>query len=389
MEVFQSGGTTKIHLLEVSKKKGELVIINRFLTDDLSILAQKAKKTIPLYLVYNTEGVITKRTHAGSTLKDRAAVENLFPGLNFGNFYYQIVDLNPSSFISVCKKQELDALVDKIKSHKLALAGISLGTSVLVSIWDHVQDHTLYTNADLIRKEGNDIGGVIISKNTDPIQQTYTINGLIVANTDLLGFSGVVSFLSGNHGQESNFKETIEALENSFVSNRTFSVLLRVFISAILGILLVNFLIFNHYFEKTERIKTSLALDTENKKNLTLLREKVGEKERKVDAIISFSNSRTSFYLDRLALSTPESILFSEVQYSPLQMPIQTSKPILLYDNVILVLGSSSNSEDFSTWITGLETLDWVKKVETMDYDYKNNNSSEFKVQISVEDPKK
>ncbi|MEC7263730.1 MAG: PilN domain-containing protein, partial [Bacteroidota bacterium] len=157
----------------------------------------------------------------------------------------------------------------------------------------------------------------------------------------------------------------------------------------ILGVLLANFLVFNHYFKKSERIRTNLALDSENKKNLTMIRDKVNEKEKKVDAIVSFSNSRTSFYLDRLAASIPESILLTEVQYQPLQMPVQVSKPVLLQEHTILVLGSSASSNDFSTWITQLESLDWVEKVETMDYDYRNNNSSEFKVQISVADPKK
>ena len=387
MEVFQSGGETKFQLVEIARKKGELTLVQSVFYDDLSTAVQNSKPALPLFLVYNTASVITKSTAVGSTLENRAAVENLFPGLNFDNFYYQIARLKNTSFISVCKQTELDNLIQKLKELKINLVGISLGPSSLSSILGYLKEDLIYTHTDKITLTDAQDTSISISKTSESVPTRYHLNGLEVTNADMLSFGGVVHFLTADKEVDSNYGDMVETLKSSFVTNRTFTLLLRMGILLVLGILLVNFLVFNHYFEATERIRTNLALDSENKKNLTLLRDRVEEKEKKVDAILSFSNSKASFYLDRLAASIPQSILLTALQYQPLSVPIQAAKPIVLQGNTILVLGSSANSEDFSTWITQLETMDWVDKVETMDYDYRNNTSSEFKVHINIAAP--
>lgn len=63
---------------------------------------------------------------------------------------------------------------------------------------------------------------------------------------------------------------------------------------------------------------------------------------------------------------------------------MQESKPIQLDKNRILAMGTSISSEDFSSWVTHLEAIEWIGSVETMDYDYKNKNTSNFKIKISV-----
>ncbi len=63
------------------------------------------------------------------------------------------------------------------------------------------------------------------------------------------------------------------------------------------------------------------------------------------------------------------------------------SKPIALDSHILLLIGTCSQSDAFSQWIRQLEAFEWVKVIETMDYDYKNSTSSTFKIKIHVERP--
>ncbi|KQC29392.1 hypothetical protein [Flagellimonas eckloniae] len=381
LEIYQIEGTTQFRLLQVIKKKGELVIMDSQSFGELEMLPSLAKVSVPIYLIYNTDSVITK--HAISNFEDRAAVEQVFPGLNFENFFYQISKLKDLPCISVVKKQDVENYLVQLKKMKFNVGGFSLGPCSLSIIVDYLDSDFIFTNTDKLVLNGLSDTNLSISKKNSSVS-TYNINGLSVKNTEIMAFSGVLSFLTSNTMRASNFSNVGRNLQSEFVNSRTFGILLRSSLGFILLLLLSNFLLFNFYFDRVQLSKENLAFKNENKKNLTIVRNRVNEKEKKVDAVLSLSNSRTSFYLDKLGASLPKSILLTELLYQPLTKPIQESKPIQLDENRILVMGTSISSEDFSSWITLLETIEWITSVETMDYDYKNKNTSNFKIKISV-----
>lgn len=384
LEVYQIGNNVKFHLLEVVKKKGELVIVNSQSFEELQLLVDFAKPSAPICLIYNTDSVITKQTGAESNFEDKGAVEQLFPGLNFENFFYQISKLKDLPYISVVKKQDVENYLAQLKKMKFNVGGFSLGPCSLSTLVDYLKNDFIFTNTDKVVLKGVSDANLSISRKKDSSVSTYNINGLSVKNTEIMAFSGVLSFLTSNTTATSNFGDVAQNLQSEFATSRTFGILLRSSLGFILLLLLSNFLFFNFYFDRVQLSKENLAFENENKKNLIAVRDRVTEKEKKVDAVLSLSNSRTSFYLDKLGVSVPKSILLTELLYQPLTKPMQESKPIQLDENRILVMGTSISSEDFSSWITHLEAIEWIGSVETMDYDYKNKNTSNFKIKISV-----
>ena len=382
LEVYQIGNNVKFHLLEVVKKKDELVIMNSQSFEELKMLIDFAKTSVPIFLIYNTDSTITK--HAESNFEDRAAVEQVFPGLNFENFYFQNSRVKGLSYISIVKKQDVENYLAQLKKMKFNIGGFSLGPCSLSTIVDYLKNDFILTNTDKVVLNGISDTNLSISRKKRDSTSTYNINGLSIKNTEVMAFSGILSFLTSNTTVTSNFGDVARNLESEFASSRTFSILLRSSLGFILLLLLSNFLFFNFYFDRVQLSKENLAFENENKKNLTAVRDRVTEKEKKVDAVLSLSNSRTSFYLDKLGASVPKSILLTELLYQPLIKPMQESKPIQLDENRILIMGTSISSEDFSSWITHLETIEWIGSVETLDYDYKNKNTSNFKIKIGV-----
>lgn len=389
LEIYQSGEGRIFQLVEISQKKGELIITDSHVLEDMAQVQAHAKIASPVHIVLHTDDVITKHIRPDSMVKGSAPIEHLFPGLDLNSFYYEIFQVKNTYVVSICKQQIVSTILKTCKEFQLNPVGVSLGTSPLAHVLDFLEESIVQINTEKVNLGHSEEQDISMVKTDGVPKILYNLNGLQIPGHDLLGFAGILGFLTNDTKNNSNFIGLTQKLTKDFGDKRTFSLLLRICIGFILGILLVNFLVFNHYYGITEQIRTSLALDSENKKNLTLIRDRVAEKEKKVDAIVSVSNSKASFYLDRFAATVPESILLTEIQYQPLERPMQPSKPIQLEERTLLVLGSSANSADFSFWITTLESLEWIAKVETMDYDYKNKNSSEFKIQISVSVPKK
>lgn len=387
LEVYQINDTIYYRLLKVIKKKGELIIADSQNFTELQKNNKSDQILIPTCLVYNTSGVISKALMEKSNLKGRAAVEHKFPGLDFEKFYFQISTFNNQSLISVVRKKDIDEYLTNLKKLKLNIIGFSLGPGSITGILDYVNHDVILTNTEKFTLDNGSGAKFSISKIENSVPITYDVNGLSITNSELIAFSGILNFLSNTLGHNSNFDIVVQRLQNQFKNSRTSHIILRLALVVVLLLLLSNFFFFNFYHNNVQLSRESLVFENDNKKALTIMRGRVAEKEKKIDAALSISNSKTSYYLDKLGVTLPKSILLDQILYQPLKKPMQESKSIELHKHRILVMGTSANSEDFSIWIANLEALEWVKSVETMDYDYKDKDTSNFKIKVNVAVP--
>ena len=154
----------------------------------------------------------------------------------------------------------------------------------------------------------------------------------------------------------------------------------------ILGLLLVNFVFFNHYFNKVNELKQVYEINQTSKSQIIKLNESVSKKQKMVDDLLKSNDSKTSFYSNQIMKSLPFSILLSEFNYQPLLKRIKTEKEIELENNIITVSGTSSDSEVFSSWINKLEQKNWITKVDIIDYGSTSSNTSDFIIKIVLTD---
>jgi len=194
----------------------------------------------------------------------------------------------------------------------------------------------------------------------------------------------IVNYVSKNRQKLTNFNDTNHNLERTFKNNRIFNLVAKSSLILILSILLINFLIFSHYFSKVEALETTSSANTINKSKLQELKTRVEKKEELVNTLVSAANSKSSYYLDIIAQSIPSTILLDEIQYQPLTKPVRASKPIVLNSDIISIAGTTVNGSDFSLWIENLEKLKWVTSVKTYSYDYSTKNTSSFSININT-----
>ncbi|ALM08797.1 hypothetical protein SB49_14000 [Sediminicola sp. YIK13] len=387
LEVIDNQVQIEFHLLEVIRKKGELLIGSQKTFSNLEEIINIVKKGSPLLLSLNTGNVITKVMDSSTNTNLEAKVHNAFPNLDFDNFYFQAQSLGNKSLVTITKKENVNVLLDKIKELKIEVAGFSLGISSLKSIFHFMPQTTFQIYNNQILMENGSIRAIASLIKEKKVQSiNYDLNGLTITSEQVLNFGAILSFISEDNHGSSNFEDTFAFLKMEFRAKRRFNLLLKSSLIFILAILFGNFIIFNHYFEKVENLKTTSEFNSANREKLIQLGAMVKKKEERVNALLSSSNSKSSYYIDKIVKTIPSSILLDQLNYQPLIKPVRESKPIEVEDNVILMSGKASNGEVFSDWIEQLEKFTWISSVETMDYDYNNSNSSNFSLKIRMDE---
>ncbi|WP_394748213.1 hypothetical protein [Spongiimicrobium salis] len=386
IEACEQEGNLIFHLLELQRKKGTFFITNTQSLSALEEISTHIKKNTPLFLAINTSHVLTKISTQSGT-PNEALVHQTFPNLDFENFYYEVAPMGGKTMVSIAKKTQVQKILDQFKAQKLSLIDFSLGISAVKTLNSYLANNTLYlSNTKIVIQEGTIENTLSFSDQEQHSSFSNDINGLQVPQNGVLGFANILKHLSKDQRNFINFQDEVSTQEREFKDKRHFEILLKASLAAILGLLLINFLFFNHYYGKVETLKTSSEVNSTNKARLNELKTIVEQKEERVNTILATSNSKVSFYLDALAQSIPHTILLNVIQYQPLKKPPRPSKPIEYDENTITVSGSTTDGAVFSSWLETLEALDWIHSAETTDYDYGTNNSSNFSIKIVMND---
>src|SRR5690606_135980 len=185
---------------------------------------------------------------------------------------------------------------------------------------------------------------------------------------------------------QTNLLKEKQQLNDTFKQTRFFNVFLKFGGLFVLGLLLINFFFFNHYFNKVNELNQLSEINQSTKAQILKLDETVSKKQKMVDDLLRSSGSKSSFYSNAIMQSLPNTILLSEFNYQPLVKRIKEGEDIVLEEHSIIVSGQSNESTSFSNWIAQLETEDWIKKIDIIDYGVVDSNTSGFKIKIFLVD---
>ena len=384
VEIFHEDVNEIYQLIHIQKIKQELVVVSNKRFDNWENLSEFLDKKIPLCLCINTPEILDKLSSKRSEISNDGLVEQSFPGLDFERFYFNISEFRTATYLAIIEKKSVLTLLEKFKNNNIPILGFSLGLSNLSPLLSYIKNNeSIYTNTKHIRF-GDDFADILNS--TDKANNAiYNINGLKIDSTILLSFGSVLHHLMGDKKTLSNYAGSEIKFKNEYKYLRRFQVLLWPIIGFFLALLLINFFVFNHYYSQLETLNQNVALNISNKEKLMTLRESVNLKESRVAVILGNKNSKSSFFLDQIANSVPNTVLLNELTLQPLLKPLRSEKPIEQDLKTILIKGETSNSDDFSPWITTIENISWIKSVETMEYGFKSKNSSFFTLKLTID----
>jgi len=369
-----------VTILKQSKK--ELNLESTFQVDSIDEIVEKISKNQHAILIINDDNVLSKtiESQQQDTLK---VVYLAFPNINLEDFYFEVLSQKEKHFISLCRKDYVQNIIENYTKQKLFIVDVSLGNNLIGNLSDFLNKNQIYSSNAQIQIENNQI----IQIEKDSVHsENYDINGLTVSNEYVLSFSGALKTVLKNGNTKTNFTVEKERLFKNYKQIRFFNQFLKIGGLFILGLLLVNFFFFNHYFNKVNELKQISVINQSTKNQIVKLNETVSKKQKMVDDLLKSNESKSSFYSNTIIHSLPKSILLSEFNYQPLSKRVKADKPIELEQNSITISGKSNDSKAFSSWISQLEQENWIDKVNIIDYGNSSSNSSDFKIKIVLDD---
>lgn len=363
------------------KKKNELLLEKTFETESLKEAVPLLSKDQHAFLIVNTDQVLTKQIDTPQN-DNQKTIYKAFPNINLTDFYFEITNQKTFCLISICRKAYIDKLIEDYKKGHIHVINFSLGNHAISNILEYVSTPKISTSNNTFTLERGDIRSV--EQTTSEIKQTYDINGLKVSDKKLLSLSGALQTVLSNTNPQTNFQTVTNDFKTQFFQQRFFTVFLKSGLVFILGLLLVNFLFFNHYFDKVKELQRVSQINQESKSDMVTLNEVVGKKQKMVADLLKSNASKSSMYIDVIVQSLPKSILLSDINYQPLLKRIKEGKPVLVDENIITVSGSSNNSDNYSFWISELESVDWIENVSIINYGSASSNTSDFSIKIHL-----
>ncbi|MEL6917969.1 MAG: hypothetical protein AAFO99_09585 [Bacteroidota bacterium] len=383
LEICEHQGELRSYLLELRRKNDTLHIVKETILDGLEDIPGHIGKKVPLFLSVNTSKVLVKQTTGEGSDNPEPIVDRAFPNLDLRNFYYEVARTPGGPIVAISKRDHVDELVAKLNNIDVFPTHTALGITGIQSIAGYLDNGTVgLSNLELSLTDGR-IEGIRPLSQTVP--KTYRVNGLLVPGHMLTAFSCVTAQL-GKRDIASNLDDANRIARKGLADRRIFNFTLRAALFFFLGLLLLNFAVFEHYFSGVASLRTALERNDSQIRELEQLLLSVDQKQQRVERYSSSSSSRASYYMDQLAMDMPLSLLMGSMDYRPLERPVSDAKHILLKKDLILVTGSSNDPEAFSQWVIALEKLPWTLSVETTDYDYVSKTTSDFSLKIMIDE---
>ena len=161
------------------------------------------------------------------------------------HFFSQLLDL---AFI--CTQLSV-----KKNKKDINIKNIVLGVGSLLNITNFVNVNNIYTfKFHISIKNGIPIN---IEKNQNSITESYDVNGIDIDNNYLLVFSSAMVDVLDNSISISNFNELSNSLNEQYRHHKFFIFFIKFGLCFLLGSLVINFIFFNHYFNKVNELRLS------------------------------------------------------------------------------------------------------------------------------------
>ncbi len=365
-------------LLVLKKEKNEFKIETQKLLESLKEVAETINKDQHLYLIVNNNQVLSKSIQ--KELSEDKVVQKSFPNIKISDFYYEIVQLEESTYISICRKEYIEKLINDYKQNNINIIGFTLGNNSATHLLSFIEKTNFSTSNTIISIGKNQLKSIDLNDRID--ETSYVINGIEISNTYILALASVIAYYTNSTSTSSNFKNYNVSILKYYTQKRCFSLGLKTGVALLFISLLINFLYFDFYNKKIENLTQKTQINQSQKEQLLLLNSELNSKKKLVGDIINSTASKTSLYFDLIGLIVPNTILLGSMKYQPILKNIEEQKKIVLNSQTLFIKGSSSNSQNFSTWIKNLENFDWINSVDIVDYGIGKKTNTMFELRI-------
>ncbi|MFT6637667.1 MAG: hypothetical protein ACJAYP_000223 [Flavobacterium sp.] len=381
IEVCVSNNEYSYIITIVKKAKEGFSIIDSITQSSLDIDYLK-KINAPIFLNINTDKVLCK-TIDGIERNDLIAVKKKFPSINIDEFNYDLWHHNNKTMLAIARKDYCNNIISQLEPIKGLLFQVNIGIIALKNIVNYfpkeINEISLnHNHLDLL--EFN-----LINK---PIEKaTYSINSIELTSQNIVNFSSVLN-LNFESNDLGSVKILNKGIKNDYFQNMFFKKTGIFFVYFILGVLLINYLLFSYYFNQYNELSIIKENVEIQENQLKKIKKEVVEKEQILKGFNSSDNKKASFIINEVTKNIPSTIILDKLHFNPLLKKGQDLVLDTYEDQIILISGITNNEIYFSDWIQNISNSDIVKEVFVINYGKKESEKTEFTLKIVLNEIK-
>ncbi|WP_299117804.1 PilN domain-containing protein [uncultured Winogradskyella sp.] len=382
VEISVHGTEYKYATIGLEKSKKKLNLSYQNIEVNIKRLAKTIGKIKPVFITINTSDVLTKQVRSISK-EDHTLVNEAFPNLKIGEFYFQIHQQQDIAFVSICRKDIVHKILKTFQDEKIFVIDFGLGVLSISNALKFFDDaDEIITSRYKIELQKQQIKA--IEKYSSDQSEVYDVNGLQISSAYILGFSGALSLVIENNMLSNNYQEEQSELDKEFKNQRMYKLGIGFSIVALFATLLINFIFFNHYFSEVNELREVSQFMNSSNKKVTDLNAKVMTSKKMILDVQSTADSKASFYINAILQKLPSTINLKKLNFQPLQKRVETAKPIIINRGELVISGNSMDASRYSTWLAQLEALEWINKVDIISYESVSDNKSEFSIKVQI-----
>lgn len=383
ISMYIEGENMSYDLVVLERKKEEIQIITQQTNiENLEILSSKLPEKIPVSLSINGRGVLHKKLPDGS---DEQLLHAVFPNADPEQFYIQKKRAKEGIFCSVIRRKKLDQICQEFANKNIWLIDIRLGIFNLHLLWSYLgKPGCISTNKHQLFFDKS--GNIETFKNAaDHGEQNYSLGGDMIPAALIQAYSNSLSLFiavpsSFNH-------PIIEQTKREYQYKQVFDKSWKYVLGFIGVIVLINSSFFYYYKNKNQQLSGVSTYAFHQIAELDTLKKRAQQQKKIIESTNVNQSTDLSFYADQIGKSLPEGMQLNSFNIFPMlgsERDYEQGSLIKYNSQNINIKGKCNSSLVYNKWIKQLEELDWVNKVQHLEYKDVDKTLAEFELQIII-----
>ncbi|MDO8999666.1 MAG: hypothetical protein Q7W45_07875 [Bacteroidota bacterium] len=383
---FSDNGTT-FYYTHLKNKNNKLNLVSTSSSiNKLELPKEIAKNKIPVVLIANGKGIVLKKISLSENSEQNfeELIRTNLPTINTNDFFVQLFKQNNNSaFISLCRKEQLNALLEELKLNKIEVANVLIGAPAVNGIqplWSSF--NTLPTSLQTIELTNNAIETILTAPSENA---TVKIDDINFEAFYTLGFAGGLAYLTQSHIAESDSAELI-AIENKHLEKNKFRFLMISLIAIAFVISVTNVMFYTNYFNKNNKLESELNVYQGKYDQINDLLNDYQKKKGLIENAGILNKNKMSEYADRIATTIPDEVTLSELYFNPKKDSDESEDSLVTFkNNELIIKGNCNKSLTINEWANVLKMQKFINDVSLEKFSYNNEGLlPNFEIRIST-----
>lgn len=379
---LKGGEEWQVDALELERKGGEVRLRSK--CEDIRNV-ENIWEQIPehssLSLCLNGSGVLLKTINSEQW---NDGIDSVLPNVKAEDFIIQKMDMTDGRIlIALMRKDLLASILQQFSDHKLWVVDLWLGSVCfhsLDSLFEKGNQDILLPGLQLKMHHGKLHE---YKKSELKPENYYYLGGEALWGNQLLPFASALSSMAvGNHNE---IPAEIEKLSGEYFARKFLMKSGVATLAIVFMAVLINFFVFDSLRKEQSQLSTQVETGRNLLTRLDVLKEDLKQKNDFLLKSGLNTQSKLSFYADRIAVDLPEGVRLSSMELNPILKKVKKDKEIQYRTDYINVQGETNYPLELNLWIQKLKKEEWVDKVIKQEYLLKQKGApAVFVMEISV-----